>query len=99
MDAQDHVDANAPEEKAKGGRTRKRSSSKASAPTASSKRSLNLRVDDDSYKRLSIHALMRGSTVSELVMEYAQSLKEYSMPHRIGNRADSAEEQGVADVR
>ena len=98
MQPQDHVDANAPKDKATGGRARRRSSGKAPMPAAAGKRSLNLRIDDDSYKRLSIHALMRDATVSELVMEFAQSLRDYSMPHRLGGRSDAAEE-GVADAR
>ena len=82
MYVQDHVDANLPEAKGKATRTRRRSGAK--TPTETGKRSLNLRIDQDSYRRLSIHALMRDSTISDLVMEFAQSLKEYSMPHRIG---------------
>ena len=82
MEIQDHVDVNLPEAKGKAPRTRKRPGAKAPAETG--KRSLNLRIDQDSYRRLSIHALMRDSTISDLVMEFAQSLKEYSMPHRIG---------------
>ena len=92
MEVQEPVDANAPEAKGKATRTRKRPGAKAPAETG--KRSLNLRIDQDSYRRLSIHALMRDSTISDLVMEFAQSLKEYSMPHRIGTgsaRMESAE--------
>lgn len=92
MDVQEHVDSSAPTGKGTTPRTRR--SKAATAPKSSGKRSLNLRIDDDSYKRLSIHALMRGATISDLVMEYAQSLREYSMPHRLGGRGDATEGQG-----
>jgi hypothetical protein len=82
METQDHVDGNVPEAKGKAPRTRKKPGAK--APVENGKRSLNLRVDQDSYRRLSIHALMRNSTISDLVMEFAQTLRDWSMPHRIG---------------
>jgi hypothetical protein len=82
METQDHVDENVPEAKGKTPRTRRKASAK--APTDNGKRSLNLRIDQDSYRRLSIHALMRDSTISDLVMEFAQTLRDWSMPHRIG---------------
>ncbi|MGE5755410.1 MAG: hypothetical protein ACM35G_06815, partial [Planctomycetaceae bacterium] len=71
-------------------KTRRKASAK--APTENGKRSLNLRIDQDSYRRLSIHALMRDSTISDLVMEFAQTLREYSMPHRIGGGIARVEE-------
>jgi hypothetical protein len=89
MDVQDHGDVNVPEAKGKTTRTRKRPGAK--APTETGKRSLNLRIDQDSYRRLSVHALMRDSTISDLVMEFAQTLREYSMPHRIGNGSTKTE--------
>lgn len=93
MESQEHGDANAPEVKGKGARTRRRPTAK--APTEAGKRSLNLRIDEDSYKRLSINAVMMDKTISELVMEFAQgrpaNMREYAMPHRIGARAEQGE--------
>ena len=88
MDSQEHVDANAPEGKARGARTRRRTTAK--APTENGKRSLNLRIDEDSYRRLSVHALMRNATISSLVEGYAQSLKEFSI-HRNAARSEQGE--------
>ncbi len=85
MDAQEHVNGNAPEDKPRGARTRKRPTAK--APVENGKRSLNLRIDEDSYRRLSVHALMRNATISSLVEGYAQSLREYSI-HRHGARTE-----------
>ncbi len=86
MDGNEPFDLSAAEGKTKGAKARKRTSTK--APVENTKRSLNLRIDDDSYRRLNIHALMRDTTVSELVMEFAQGLREYSMPHRIGGKPE-----------
>ena len=83
MEVQEPVDANAPEAKGKSPRTRKRTGARTPTDT-NGKRSLNLRIDEDSYRRLSIHALMRNTTISDLVMEFAQTLRDWSMPHRIG---------------
>ncbi len=82
MEVQEHVDENLPEAKGKTTRTRRKASAR--APVENGKRSLNLRVDQDSYRRLSIHALMLNTTISDLVMEFAQTLRDWSMPHRIG---------------
>lgn len=92
MSAQEDVDMNAVEGKGKGARARKRTAAK--APAESGKRSLNLRIDEESYRRLSIHALMRPThtTISDLVMEYASTLREYSMPHRIGGGPGKGEQ-------
>lgn len=93
METQDHVDANVSEAKGKTTRTRKRTGARTPTDT-NGKRSLNLRIDEDSYRRLSIHALMRNTTISDLVMEFAQTLRDWSMPHRIGAasaRTESAE--------
>lgn len=89
MEGQEPFDLNATEGRSKGTKTRRRASAK--TPTENAKRSLNLRIDDDSYKRLSVHALMRNRTISDLVMEYAQTLREYSMPHRLGGRTEQGE--------
>lgn len=91
MEAQDHVDLNAGDAKSKPPKARRRTATKAQGDTGG-KRSLNLRIDDDSYKRLSIHALMKKRTISELVMEYAQGLREFSMPARIGGGAARTEQ-------
>ncbi len=72
----------AAEPKASPAKARKRNPVKAGPDTG--KRSLNLRIDDESYKRLSVHALMTGSTISGLVEGYAKSLRDFSMPHRLG---------------
>jgi hypothetical protein len=88
VESQEHGDANAPEAKGKGARTRRRTTAK--APAENGKRSLNLRIDEDSYRRLSVHALMRNATISSLVEGYAQSLKEYSI-HRNAARSEQGE--------
>ncbi len=89
MDVQEHGNMNAPDDKPKGARTRRRPTAK--APTEAGKRSLNLRIDEDSYKRLSVHALMKNKTMSELVMEFAQAhLREFSI-HRHGARSEQGE--------
>jgi hypothetical protein len=89
VESQEHGDANAPEGKARGARTRRRTTAK--APTDNGKRSLNLRIDEDSYRRLSVHALMRNATISELVMEFARDhLREFSI-HRNAARSEQGE--------
>lgn len=88
MESQEHGDANAPEGKARGARTRRKPNAK--APAENGKRSLNLRIDEDSYRRLSVHALMRNATISSLVEGYAQSLKEFSI-HRNAARSEQGE--------
>jgi hypothetical protein len=91
VEPQEHVDGNAPEAKVRGARTRRRATAK--APTdAADKRSLNLRVDTETYERLTIHAMKRRTTISDLVMEFAKDhLREFSMPHRIGVRSEQGE--------
>ena len=88
MESQEHVDGNAPEAKSRRGSTRRRPTAK--APAENGKRSLNLRIDEDSYRRLSVHALMRNATISSLVEGYAQSLKEFSI-HRNAARSEQGE--------
>ena len=90
VQAHDPFDLDATEAKSKGPKARKRAGAKTPIE-GNGKRSLNLRIDDDSYRRLNIHALMRNKTVSELVMEFAQGLREYSMPHRIGGKPEQGE--------
>jgi hypothetical protein len=54
-------------------------------------RSLNLRVDAETYERLTIHAMKRRGTISGVVMELAKAhLREYTMPHRVGQRGGDA---------
>lgn len=72
-------------------RPRKRATAKAPADPQD-KRSLNLRIDVESYRRLSVHALMTDRTISDIVMEFAKSLRDYSMPHRLGGGAGTTEE-------
>lgn len=82
-------DVNASEAKGKGTKGRKRAAAK---PPEITKRSLNLRVDTDTYERLAVHALRRDCTISELVMEFARThLREFSI-HRNATKADKAGE-------
>ena len=97
MDANEPFDLNATEAKGKGTKARKRVSAK--TPTENAKRSLNLRIDDESYRRLSIHALMRNTTISALVERYAQGLREFSMPHRLGGSSRSRGSEPPAQAR
>ena len=77
----------------------RRKGAKARAPKGDKvkavRKSLNLRVDEDSYQRLNVHALYRDKTVSELVMEYAQTLREFVVHRRSAGGADG-QEQGAA---
>ncbi len=85
MDMKEPSGIDATEDKGKSARTRRKPGAK--PPTSEAgKRSLNLRIDEDSYQRLNVHALMRKKTVSELVMEYAQGhLKEFVVHRRPGS--------------
>ena len=89
MDANERADMSANEGKSGKPKARRKTGAKGAGETA--KRSLNLRIDDDSYKRLSVHSLMRGTTISALVEGYAQSLREFSMPHRRGGKTETGE--------
>jgi hypothetical protein len=87
MEARDHLDGDAPEPKGRGPRARKRPGGKAPSE-AGGKRSLNLRVDDETYERLTVHAMRKRTTISALVMTLArEQLREFSI-HRIGARAE-----------
>ncbi len=88
--SQERVDVNASADNPKNGKTRRRGGAR---PADTGKRSLNLRIDDDSYKRLSVHALMRNTTISDLVMAFAQTLREFSIPHRLGNGSAKTEQE------
>lgn len=86
MDTQDHADLNAPDAKGKGVKARRPKAGKPAADAG--KRSLNLRVDDETYERLTIHALRRRTTISGLVMDLARdNLREFSI-HRNGTRGE-----------
>jgi hypothetical protein len=88
MEAGDPSGMDAGDDKSKPARTRRRTGGKTPTPEVG-KRSLNLRIDDDSYQRLSVHALMRKKTVSELVMEFAQGqLREYVVHRRSAGGPD-----------
>jgi hypothetical protein len=91
MEPKEHVDADAPEVKVKGPKARKKPGTK--TPTEGTvKRSLNLRVDDATYERLTVHAMKRRATISELVMEFAKvHLTQYSV-HRNGQRSPDSEQ-------
>lgn len=79
-------------------RTRRRAAAKAPIDIdPQSKRSLNLRIDVESYRRLSVHALMTDRTISDIVMEFAKSLRDYSMPHRLGGGAGTTREEGEGE--
>jgi hypothetical protein len=78
------IDENAETATPKPGKVRRRANAKASV-AENGKRSLNIRVDEDTYERLAIHALRRKTTISELVMEFAKTqLREFTI-HRNGN--------------
>lgn len=87
MESQERVDSSVLEAKGKEPKARKKTGAK--TPTESTgKRSLNLRVDDETYERLTIHAMKRRTTISDLVMELAKnSLREFSV-HRVGVRSE-----------
>jgi hypothetical protein len=75
------IDENAETATVKPPKVRRRANTKASG-AENGKRSLNIRVDDDTYERLAIHALRRKTTISELVMEFAKTqLREFTI-HR-----------------
>ncbi len=79
MEVNEAIDVNVIEPKSKTPKTRRRANTK---PDSSGKRSLNIRIDDDTYERLAVHALRRKTTISALVMEYARThLREFSI-HR-----------------
>ena len=86
--AQGHVDANASADNPKSIKARRRPPAR---PADTGKRSLNLRVDDDTYERLTVHAIKQRKTISELVIEFAKNhLREYSV-HRNGARTEPGE--------
>ncbi len=79
MDVNEAIDVNTTEVKSKAAKVRTRATTKADT---SGKRSLNIRIDDDTYERLAVHALRRKTTISGLVMDFARThLREFSI-HR-----------------
>jgi hypothetical protein len=82
MDVQGDGMAGAPEDT---GKKTGRKRGRPAAPAEVEKVSLNLRVDRASYVKLNLHALMLKKNVSQLVMEYAATLKEFSV-HRNASR-------------
>ncbi len=85
MDTQAPFDPSAPPDKGRAAKPRRRAATKPAEP---SKRSLNLRVDVDTYERLTVHAMKRSTTISDLVMELARMhLREFSV-HRIGVKGE-----------
>jgi hypothetical protein len=82
METNEPGEMEAAEGKVRGGKARRRVAAKAPTPEVA-KRSLNLRIDQDSYQRLNVHALMRSTTVSALVEEFARDhLREYVVHRR-----------------
>jgi tRNA U55 pseudouridine synthase TruB len=79
MDVNEAIDVNTTEVKSKAAKVRRRATTKADT---SGKRSLNIRIDDDTYERLAVHAMRKKTTISALVMEFARThLREFSI-HR-----------------
>jgi macrodomain Ter protein organizer (MatP/YcbG family) len=90
MDGPEHADANVLEDKGRATRTRRKPGAK--TPTDTSKRSLNLRIDNETYERLHVHALRRRMTLSELVIDLAKThLREYFISRNGGTRTEPAE--------
>lgn len=82
MDTLDCVDMGVGADKPKGTRARKRA---AKPPSDTPMRSLNLRIDEETYVRLSLHALDRRTTISKLVMDYAKAqLRDVYLGRRKG---------------
>ena len=94
MEAQEHVDGNAPEAKGKRARARTKSTAK-ETKEAVEKRSLNLRVDVETYERLTINAMKRRTTISDLVEGFAKGkpvdTREYGLPPCYGAKAEQGE--------
>jgi hypothetical protein len=74
MDAKNGSDLSAVEPARKAAKARRRATDAPKLP----KRSLNLRVDEDCYERLSVHAMKRRTTISALVEQFAREhLRDY----------------------
>ncbi|WP_435022779.1 hypothetical protein TA3x_005855 (plasmid) [Tundrisphaera sp. TA3] len=88
MDAIGDAGVDAVEPKGKSSRPRKRPSAK----VETGRRSLNLRVDEAVYEKLTIHAMKRHMTISDLVGELATNgLRDYGI-HRLGQRGGGSGE-------
>ncbi len=85
MDGHEAEIEQAPEDTPK--KTARKRGRPAAAPEVE-KVSLNLRIDRASYVKLNLHALMLKKTVSQLVSEYAGTLKEFSVHRNPGKGAD-----------
>lgn len=85
MDAGEHNGVESKPAKRAGGRPRRRVEGKA---PEGAKRSLNLRIDEDSYEKLSIHAVHRRTTISELVMDLARTHLREVYLQRYGSRGE-----------
>ncbi len=66
---------------------------RASTRPETTKRSLNLRIDDDVYERLTVHAMKRRMTISDLVGEMTRSHCRDFAIHNVPRRGGSPEEQ------
>jgi macrodomain Ter protein organizer (MatP/YcbG family) len=72
-------------------RTRRPRTTKA-VTSEGGKRSLNLRIDDDVYERLTVHAMKSRTTISELVSVLTRDhCRDYSI-HRVGARGERSGE-------
>ena len=88
VDATEDAGDGVGEPRGKGSRPRKRAAVKAET----GRRSLNLRVPEAVYERLTIHAMKRHMTISDLVAELATAgLRDYAI-HRVGGRGEGSGE-------
>lgn len=96
MDAKNGTNTNATAPPSPPARTRRRVSDKPA--TRPVKRNLNLRIDEDCYERLSIHAMKRRTTISALVELLAsEHLRDYYVartPSRAGETNGNGQEPG-----
>ena len=87
MDVKNDIDIDATEDKGKGSKARKRPSS--TPVRKDNKRSLNLRIDEESHERLAVHALRRKTTISALVEGFARDhLREFSIHRNAGAKGE-----------
>lgn len=97
MDTIEHVDTATVVGKRTATKTRKRTAAKPDGrPEKDARRALNLRIDEDTYERLSLHALYRRTTISELVMEFARThLREVYIARSPGRTGAGSETEGA----
>ena len=87
MDGKEAIDIDATEGKGKGSKARKRTP--ATPIRKDNKRSLNLRIDEESHERLAVHALRRKTTISALVEGFAREhLREFSIHRNAGAKGE-----------